>query len=120
MLISNKKDEILDFLKQPGAIILSPSIEAGYDFKDDLARWQIIAKVPYSFLGSAWVKLNMDRSNKWYARKAIVRIVQASGRAVRGITDHATTYILDSNFKRLYTSNQELFPDWYKDAVHMK
>ena len=120
MLISNKKDEILDFLKKPGSIILSPSIEAGYDFKGDLARWQIIAKVPYSFLGSAWVKLNMDRSNKWYARKAIVRIVQASGRAVRGITDHATTYILDSNFKRLYTSNQELFPDWYKDAVHMK
>ena len=120
MLISNKKDDILSYLKIPGNIVLSPSIEAGYDFKGDLARWQIIAKVPYSFLGDNWVKLNMSRSSKWYSRKAVVRIVQASGRAVRGITDHATTYILDSNFKRLYTSNQELFPDWYKDAVHMK
>lgn len=117
MLISNDRDEILSFLKKKGSILLSPSVEAGYDFKGDLARWQILAKVPFEYLGSHYIKLNADRDAKWYARKAIVRLVQASGRAVRGVDDYATTYILDSNFSRLYYENPELFPEWFSEAV---
>lgn len=117
MLISNDRKEILHFLKKNGSILLSPSVETGYDFKGDLARWQIIAKVPYGFLGDPYIKLNMARSSKWYARKAIVRLVQAAGRAVRGVDDYADTYIIDSNFARLYSQNKELFPTWFRDAV---
>lgn len=120
MLISNDRNEILAFLKRKGSILLSPSVESGYDFKDDLARWQIIAKVPFEYLGNPRTQLLLQRFPKWYARQAILRIVQAQGRAVRGIDDYATTYILDSNFDRLYKSNQELFPDWFKEAVHIK
>lgn len=117
MVISNDREEILSLLKKKGAILLSPSVEAGYDFKGDMARWQVLAKVPFEYLGSSYIKLNADRDSKWYARKAVVRMVQASGRAVRGVDDYATTYILDSNFSRLYADNQELFPSWYKEAV---
>lgn len=117
MLISNDRDEILSFLKKKGSILLSPSVEAGYDFKGDMARWQILPKVPYEYLGSHYIKLNADRDPKWYSRKATVRLVQAAGRAVRGVDDYATTYILDSNFSRLYGDNKELFPAWFQDAV---
>jgi len=120
MLVSNNREEILNHLKRKGNVIVSPSVEEGYDFKGDLARWQIIAKVPFEYLGSPWIALNASRSSKWYARKAIVRIVQASGRAVRGLTDHATTYILDSNFQRLLGNNRELFPTWYLDSLEMR
>src|SRR5699024_8223820 len=42
MLISNNRKEILDTLERgKNKIILSPSVETGYDFKDDLARWQL-------------------------------------------------------------------------------
>lgn len=120
MIVSNNRAEILSHLKTKGNIVVSPSVEEGYDFKGDLARWQIIAKVPYEYLGSPWVALNASRSSKWYSRKAIVRIVQASGRAVRGVTDHATTYILDSNFSRLLQKNRELFPSWYLDSLEVR
>lgn len=65
-------------------------------------------------------ELNADRDPKWYARKAVVRLVQAAGRAVRGMDDYATTYVIDSNFSRLYLENRELFPAWFQDAVKMR
>lgn len=121
MIISNDREEIMRFLASPtGNIVLSPSVEEGYDFKGDLARWQIIAKVPFEFLGSKWVKLNADRSSEWYSRKAIVRTVQAAGRAVRGVDDYATTYVIDDNFKRLVGRNQHLVPTWFNDALTMR
>lgn len=121
MIVSNLRDEIEYTLKKPnsGSIILSPSIEKGYDFKGDTARWQIIAKVPYSFIGDPWVKLNMGRDQRWYSREAILRIVQASGRVCRGVTDHGITYIMDSNFKRLLIENEEIFPEWYLDSLEL-
>lgn len=121
MVISNDRSEILDILtKQKGKIVLSPSIEKGYDFKDDMCRFQIIAKIPYYYLGSKWVALNTQRDNRWYARKAILRLVQASGRAVRGVNDYAKTYLFDSNFDMLYKRNKDLFPDWYIDSLVVK
>lgn len=117
MVISNDREEILSLLKKKNVILLSPSVEAGYDFKGDLARWQILPKVPYEYLGSHYIKLNADRDPKWYARKAAVRLVQAAGRAVRGVDDYATTYVLDSNFSRLFSENKELFPAWFSEAV---
>ncbi len=120
MIVSNNRDEIMEYLASTNSIVLSPSVEEGYDFKGDLARWQIIAKVPFEYLGSPWVKLNADRSKEWYARKAIVRTVQAAGRAVRGPDDFATTYIIDDNFKRLIERNDKLVPPWFKEALTMR
>lgn len=118
MIISNNRDEILAALNKPtGVVILSPSVEKGYDFKGDMCRFQILPKVPFHYIGDKWISLNMNRDNSWYARKAILRLVQASGRAIRGVTDHASTYILDSNFERLYKNNSDLFPEWYLDSV---
>lgn len=118
MMISNKRTEILKLLGgSKNAIVLSPSVETGYDFKGDLARWQIIAKVPFGYIGDPFVKLNMTRDSSWYSRQAILRLVQASGRVSRGVDDFGTTYIVDSNAIRLITNNTDVFPDWYIDAL---
>lgn len=119
MLISNNREEIEYSLSKAnsGIIILSPSIEKGYDFKGDMARWQIIPKVPFAYIGDPWIKLNMDRDPKWYSREAILRIVQASGRIVRGVEDYGITYILDSNFIRLLIENDDIFPMWYIASI---
>jgi Rad3-related DNA helicase len=119
MLISKDRDEIISRLKKhnSGAVILSPSIEQGYDFPGDMSRFQIIAKIPFLYLGDSHVKLNSERHPEWYARKAILRLVQASGRSVRGVNDHASTYILDSNFDMLLRRNRDLFPDWFIDSL---
>lgn len=122
MLVTKERDEIINELKQhnTGRIVLSAAIEKGYDFKDDMSRYQIIVKTPWLFLGDPLVKLNSERRGSWYARKAILRLVQACGRSVRGVNDHATTYILDNTFKRLYSQNRDIFPQWFCDSVVMK
>lgn len=118
MIVSNDRQEILDYLQfSKGGVVLSPSIEKGYDFKGDLSRFQIIPKVPWGFLGDPLVKLNSEIRRKWYARRAILRIVQACGRSIRGVDDWASTYILDESFLRLYDQNHELFPDWFIDSL---
>lgn len=121
MLVSGDRNDILEFLSQKikGNIVLSPSMEKGYDLKGDLSRFQILAKTPYLFLGDPLVKLNSSMRPEWYARKAILRAVQASGRSVRGVDDWAKTYIIDSNFLRLLQENTDIFPDWFLDSLEI-
>lgn len=119
MLISNDRQEIVSTLNQhnKGKIIVSPSVTTGYDFKGDMAKWQIIAKIPFKYKGSPWIRLNMERHPRWYAREAILTVVQASGRVCRGIDDKGITYILDKNFEFLFRDNHDLFPDWWIESL---
>lgn len=118
MIIHEDFQKTMDHLSSAdGAIVLSPSMEQGYDLKGDLTRWQIIAKYPYDYLGDPWIKLNVDRSQKWYSRRSVLRVVQASGRAVRGTDDWANTYIIDSEFDRSLKYNRSLFPDWFLESI---
>lgn len=117
MLIHRDMAQTMAALKSGDAIILSPSMEQGYDFKGDLARWQIIAKYPHDYLGDPWIKLNTERSSKWYRRRGVLRAVQACGRAVRGVEDWANTYIVDSEFTRVLKDNRDLFPEWFLESV---
>jgi Rad3-related DNA helicase len=116
-LVSNDRREILNWLKVKGNVVLSPSLETGFDAKGDIARWQIIAKVPYGALGDPLIKLNLSRHPRSYQRKAVLRIVQASGRVCRGVTDFGVTYVLDSNFVILLEKNHDLFPSWFTDSI---
>lgn len=122
MIISNNRSEILQTLNEhnSGKIIVSPSIEKGYDFKGDMSRWQVIAKIPFLSLSDQWVKLNMSRQQSWYSRKAILRLVQASGRSIRGVDDHASTYIIDSNFDNLLNRHRDIFPDWFLESLVLR
>lgn len=95
------------------SVLISPSVTEGLDLKDDLGRFSIIAKVPFLSLGDAWVKRRQELSPKWYAKKAITGIIQASGRVVRSKDDIGVTYILDTSFAMLKNMNKEMFPKWW-------
>jgi ATP-dependent DNA helicase DinG len=97
-------------------VIISPSISEGYSFDDDLARFQIIAKVPYPYLGDRQVKARMDADREWYTLETVKTVIQACGRIVRSETDHGDTYILDADFLRLYEENHKFFPTWFRAA----
>lgn len=117
--IGRQREEIMDEMRNhnTGRVCISPAIVKGYDFKGDLSRFQVIAKVPYGYLGDPLIKLNSEYRSGWYARKAILQIVQAAGRSVRGVDDHAVTYITDSSFGRLLEDNPEVFPEWFKQSL---
>lgn len=94
-------------------ILLSPSMTEGFNMIDDLARWQIIAKIPYPYLGDRQVQAKKELDPDWYTMQTCMTIIQACGRIVRSETDYGVTYILDSDFKWLYERYTEFFPAWF-------
>lgn len=108
-------DEILKIYDN--TIVVSPSIMEGVDLKDDLSRFQMFPKVPFLSLEDKWVKAKMEKDDVWYIRKAIMNIIQGSGRSIRTEEDWSVTVIFDSSFRRLYHKYKGLFSRWYLDAV---
>lgn len=102
------------------AVLIAPSFERGIDLPGDLCRVQIIAKVPYPYLGDRQVsvRLHSRGGQVWYNVQAIRELVQMCGRAVRGKDDWATTYVIDSSFKSgLWNRGRGLFPSWFVDGL---
>lgn len=102
--------------KEP-TVLVTPSMSEGIDLRDDLARFQVLVKVPYPSLGDKLVKKRMNRWSWWYPMQTIKTIVQSVGRGVRSETDHAVTYILDADWSRFYGKHRALFPAGFRAAV---
>lgn len=98
-------------------IIVSPRILEGVDLSDSLSRFQFFPKVPYPFLGDAWIKRKMELNPDWFTRQTIIKIAQGSGRSIRSDTDWSYTFILDSNFRRLVGQNRWMIPEWVYEVI---
>ena len=101
----------------PDSVIVSPGIKEGFDFKGDLARFQILAKVPYPSLGDKVIKERADRDSVYYGWLTALALVQSYGRIVRSKDDWGFTYIVDSGFNSFFSRNEKLLPRWFKEAI---
>lgn len=116
---STNKDEMLRMhceSKLP-TVIVSPSMDTGVSFDDDLARFQIIAKVPYPTLGSQKNKMRQINNPDWYAWKTVSGIIQMSGRPVRSNRDYADTIIIDGSFGDVMKHSSHFLPNWIQNAI---
>lgn len=99
-------------------ILVSPSLVYGVDLKDDLARFQIIIKLPFLPLSSKRIKKLFDLDKEWYENKMLNAVVQASGRATRNKNDYSTTYILDGNFINVVKRAKSKLPAYFISRIH--
>ena len=114
--------DVLDKFKvaQGPKVLLSPSMDRGIDLPGDQCRFVVIAKVPYPYLGDPQISKRIHGAydgNNWYAHKTISKIIQMAGRGVRSVDDYADTFIIDSQFDRLYREHTRLFLPWFKKAI---
>ena len=101
----------------PGAsVLVSPSLTEGIDLAGDLARFQVICKVPFPRL-DAYARARVKRDRRWYDLKTAWALVQTAGRAIRSDTDFATTFILDSRFGDFASRNSSILPAWWKTSI---
>jgi ATP-dependent DNA helicase DinG len=116
---STNKDEMLRMHCESDkpTVIVSPSMDTGVSFDDDLARFQIIAKVPYPTLGSQKNKMRQSNNPDWYAWKTVSGIIQMSGRPVRSNKDYADTIIIDGSFGDVMKHSSHFLPDWVQNAI---
>jgi len=117
---TDEKRKALDMMKlTTGKVIMGPSILEGLDMRDDYSRFQIFAKVPYQSLSDRFVKAKLDVNPNWYRWKAVVSILQGTGRSVRNEDDWAVTYILDGSLSDLIHNNRSSFPIEFMQRIQV-
>lgn len=120
----DKREKMLEnFLQEPvPCIFLSVDMEEGIDLRDSLGRVNIIAKVPFPFLGDKKVERRMAEPDgqEWYVWKTVLTLCQAYGRTTRSKDDWSVTFILDSDFGFLFRRGKKLFPSWFTEALTTK
>jgi Rad3-related DNA helicase len=121
LLFHNNEDrnEILEkhLTSLEPTILVSPSMMSGVDLKDDLARFQILLKIPYPNVSSNKIKGRQKSNPNWYTWKTIVDTLQMYGRSTRSDVDFSDTFILDSNFSDLLKYNSHMIPKYFIDAI---
>jgi len=115
----DNRDEMLQtFMASDEAkVFVSPSLISGFDFSDDLARAQIILKIPYPNLGSENIKQRMKTNDTWFGWKTVVDIIQMYGRTTRSKEDFSSTYILDDSFSDVLKYSSHMIPRYISDAI---
>lgn len=100
----------------PPAVLVSPSVTTGYDFPDDLCRFQIIGKLAYPDTRSKIVQARTKLDDEYSPYAAAQQLVQAVGRSVRHESDHAENFIIDDNIEWFMTRYKHLMPKWFREA----
>jgi len=112
------QDEVIaEHSKDPTGVLLSSSLWEGVDLKDDLSRFQIIAKVPYPNYTEKRVKAKMEKFPLWYTSQTLTKILQGFGRSIRGEDDWAKTYVLDTAINNVFFKGQGMIPRAYHDVL---
>lgn len=99
-------------------ILVSPSLAFGIDLKDNLARFQIIVKLPFPPLSSKRIKKLFEMDKDWYENKMLNALVQACGRATRSKNDFSTTYILDGNIINTLKRTKDKLPRAFIERIN--
>lgn len=110
-------DIIKEHSDSEDGVLVSSSLWQGVDLKNDLSRFQIIAKAPYPNYTEKWIESKMERYPLWYTSQTITKILQGFGRSIRNKQDWAITYVLDSAVEPLLNNSKNLVPKSYYDVL---
>jgi ATP-dependent DNA helicase DinG len=119
---AGREAALMAYAQKENSILLAPSMDRGIDLPGDLCRVQVITKLPFPYLGDRQVsaRLHSSGGQLWYTMQTIATIIQMCGRGVRSESDWAVTYVMDEQFRGLFSSNRGLFPKWFAEAIEWR
>lgn len=82
----------------PPRAIISPSLQEGYDFADDRARYQIAFKVPFLDLRDPLTAARKKSNPEYVNACAAVTFQQLVGRVCRNPQDYGATFMMDDHW----------------------
>lgn len=113
----NLRDVVKQFKASPEPLILlSPSLEEGFDFPGDECRFQIIAKVPFLDNRSPVTKARAQSDKGYLNHMTALAVTQMAGRGMRSATDWCETFIVDDHWGWFSKAAQSEFPQWFRNA----
>jgi Rad3-related DNA helicase len=115
----NRADVVERFKKLPpesGAVLVSPSVDTGYDFPYDQCRYQVISKLPFPDMRSAVLRQRMEVDKEYRDYVTAQSLVQMAGRGMRAADDLCETIIVDDQMKWFVWKAEKFLPKWFRDA----
>jgi Rad3-related DNA helicase len=114
---NNTKETVNKFKRaKPGTVLLSPSVEEGYDFPLDECRFQILVKVPFVYSKTPIIQARAKSDKRYLDYITAMRVVQQVGRGMRSVDDECTSYILDDHWFWFRHKSRDMFPEWFQKA----
>jgi hypothetical protein len=111
---ANNEQIIRQHIESTGpTVLVSPSMTYGVDLKEDLARFQIVAKAAYMPLNDERIKKLFKDDPNWYVNQMLNHLIQACGRGVRTKQDKCITYILDGSISDAVIRNAKKLPKYF-------
>jgi Rad3-related DNA helicase len=107
------------FMKMPassGAILVSPSVDTGYDFAYDRAEYQVIVKIPFVDTRGTVVKARCKEDKDYSAYIACQTLQQMTGRVCRAEDDHGETLVLDDNIVWFVPRYRRYLNNWWTQS----
>lgn len=100
-----------------GRVLVGSGLEEGLDLPGDMARWQIITRVPWPSLAEPAIAYKAQQDPEWFMWESVKSLLQMCGRVVRSTDDYAKTIILDSSFDRLLREGKQYLPQWWLEGL---
>lgn len=102
----------------PGAILVSPSIGQGFDFRMQQAEWQMVCKIPFPPPSKVLAaRTEQDKDHPYYL--AWQKLVQICGRVMRDHADQGETLLCDDHiqwFSRYRYLAPKSFTQFFKEV----
>lgn len=100
----------------PPAVLISPRAGIGLDLMGNLARYQILPKVPFPTTQTNQLKAREAQDPDYAAYVAATTLIQQSFRAIRSETDWSETIVLDDTWRWFRRQYNRFFPWWFQQA----
>ncbi|MDW8086233.1 MAG: helicase C-terminal domain-containing protein [Ignisphaera sp.] len=112
------RDVKLTEWKNNGGVFLAVAYWEGQDWKYDVCTVQILAKTLYPDVSDARVKRRLKAKDyKWLMWTALMKCLQAYGRAIRAEDDKMVFYVLDTKFWELVRRMWKHVPQWFREVI---
>jgi ATP-dependent DNA helicase DinG len=115
---SNTSAVIEKFKAMPSpAVLVSPSVSTGFDFPDDLCRYQIIGKLAFIDTRNKLAEARCTSDPDYSPYIAMQQLVQACGRGMRSATDFCESLIIDDNIVWFIKKYKNFAPPWFLKSM---
>jgi hypothetical protein len=106
------------FATPPPQMIVSPSLQEGYDFANDKARYQIIPKVPFLDVNDPLTAARKKSHPDYVNACAGITLMQTVGRVCRNPSDYGESIILDGHWGQWFHRAVE-WPRYFRDSFRV-
>lgn len=111
-------EKLKQFKESSDSVFLSPIIAEGYDFANDLCRFNLIISPSYEPAGDEYVKWLLEKGGWPQYRYAATKVLlQQLGRGVRHNKDYCDNYLIDSRFTGFLSKVRSLIPEWQLRSI---